>query len=288
MYSIPTPPLSRRSESKGFTLIELLVVIAIIAILAAILFPVFQKVRENARRTACLSNVKQLGLAFAQYNQDYDELFTAAFYYSSQGWAGRIYPYVKSSAVYTCPDDSTQAVTGGTPVSYAMNQDISFQGGPNYIGPGESLASLTSPANTVLLFEVTGVQVNVTMPDEGSGNFTGAPTSGYLSPGSNGSVGPQISAHWGGGGVANYVEGPNWSRRPGNNGGVARHSNGANYLAADDHAKFLRNDQVSTGGGVASATDHQDQGGFTYYATGADNMTLDGGGTPFVLTMSNR
>src|SRR5580704_11355479 len=97
-------------RNKGFTLIELLVVIAIIAILAAILFPVFAKVREKARQTACLSNVKQLGLAFAQYSQDYDEKYPNGINSYSPpgaGWGGQVYSYVKSVNVYKCPDDTT-------------------------------------------------------------------------------------------------------------------------------------------------------------------------------------
>src|SRR5271155_883093 len=95
-------------RSKGFTLIELLVVIAIIAILAAILFPVFAKVREKARQTSCASNMKELGLAFAQYTEDYDETYPFAqddhYIYGNSDpnpseWAQEIAPYVKSTAV---------------------------------------------------------------------------------------------------------------------------------------------------------------------------------------------
>src|SRR5579872_7119000 len=109
------------NRNKGFTLIELLVVIAIIAILAAILFPVFAKVREKARQTSCLSNEKQLGLGILQYTQDNDESFmpsdNGAVGMNGHGWASRIYPYVKSTGVYSCPDDTYVPNAGTTKVS---------------------------------------------------------------------------------------------------------------------------------------------------------------------------
>ncbi|MCW3058210.1 MAG: prepilin-type N-terminal cleavage/methylation domain [Capsulimonas sp.] len=103
-----------RAAQSGFTLIELLVVIAIIAILAAILFPVFAQAREKARQTSCASNLKQIALAMIQYKQDNDEgapqgSVNDGWFMSDAGnykWMDAIYPYVKSEGVFNCPDDS--------------------------------------------------------------------------------------------------------------------------------------------------------------------------------------
>jgi len=100
-----------RPDRRGFTLIELLVVIAIIAILAAILFPVFARARENARKSTCQSNLKQLTNGFMMYVQDYDERFPQQHDWGTSGsyahWVDLIFPYVKSSDVYRCPSQKT-------------------------------------------------------------------------------------------------------------------------------------------------------------------------------------
>ncbi len=104
---------------KSFTLIELLVVIAIIAILAAILFPAFARVRESARRSSCQSNLKQIGLGIEQYKQDYDGTYPMAYFYvngssSANGynqWTGTIQPYVKSTQLFVCPSDPNGGIS---------------------------------------------------------------------------------------------------------------------------------------------------------------------------------
>ncbi len=131
-----------KQRREGFTLIELLVVIAIIAILAAILFPVFAKAREKARQTSCLSNVKQAGLAVAQYIQDYDERFmtnnvdpnTAASQSTEAAWHGWVSnvlnPYVKNWQIFQCPSRTTGGwwtqPQSGRPVGYCYGYMVGY------------------------------------------------------------------------------------------------------------------------------------------------------------------
>jgi prepilin-type N-terminal cleavage/methylation domain-containing protein/prepilin-type processing-associated H-X9-DG protein len=154
---------------SGFTLIELLVVIAIIAILAAILFPVFAKAREKARQSSCLSNEKQISLAILQYAQDYDERFpvgcarATTWYY----WPMAVSPYMKNSQIMLCPSRSSGTYTSGKdvigegyPAAGAGNQHYSEypQYGMNILiapdnAAGISLGVVQAPADAVMMGE---------------------------------------------------------------------------------------------------------------------------------------
>ena len=116
---------SRASSTKpgnsAFTLIEVLVVIAIIAILAAILFPVFGRARENARRTSCLSNVKQIGLATMQYLQDYDERYMVVDHGTGYAWFDPLQPYIKSEQLFRCPSMPPETITPPPRTDYLQN-----------------------------------------------------------------------------------------------------------------------------------------------------------------------
>ncbi len=133
-----------RSRQIGFTLIELLVVIAIIAILAAILFPVFARARESARATTCISNLKQLGLAWHMYSSDYDELFPCDDHASNPHprLVRQLDPYVKNRGIFYCPSAvkygfnallSTDANWAAGNISYYC---FSFDGLPGSVTPG--------------------------------------------------------------------------------------------------------------------------------------------------------
>ncbi len=119
-------PPQKNAAKPGFTLIELLVVIAIIAILAAILFPVFARARENARKASCASNLKQIGLGLAQYHQDY-ERFVANGQTETTNPRVRLDPYIKSDQIWVCPSEANatvRAMSSGRTVSYMLNNQL--------------------------------------------------------------------------------------------------------------------------------------------------------------------
>lgn len=163
-------------QRRGFTLIELLVVIAIIAILASILFPVFARARENARRTSCLSNLKQLGLAATQYTQDYDERLPPSYDQTSPDtycWYDLIQPYAKSNQLFFCPSDSLHDGTKPlfyTNISYGWNfnaltqQACSPQG---YGCGGVSLARIANSAETVMMADSAAISDAYVIHSEG-------------------------------------------------------------------------------------------------------------------------
>ena len=269
--SIVTGPRKARLTS-GFTLIELLIVIAIIAILAAILFPVFATAREKARQTACVSNEKQLGLAFLQYVQDYDEFAIQGrdLYGTGNCWAGILYPYVKSINVFLCPSDTIS----GDVSSYAYNSNFVFPSPTAWTsGTGQATAlsttKLLAPGKTIVFAEVSGSGgYDITQEALQTSIFNGwSPTGTGLGTASNSQpVGGSTSGaalQWATGYTIDVGEAPKPACFTGQ---VGRHNNGANYLFADGHAKWLMPTLVYAGttnstpgncGGytVAAATD---------------------------------
>lgn len=210
---------------RGFTLIELLVVIAIIAILAAILFPVFAKAREKARTASCLNNCKQLGLAIMQYGQDYDERYPKCYtadngagsnvrwFYRNDIYSGSIYPYIKNKQVFVCPS--------GTPGQYGVNNALMPGGGNTAI----SFAQVQSPAETIALADVNASGGDPNTGNGGSwqgGSELRPLTAAYLA-----SVGPGTACNcrslW-----------------------APRHNEMANVTFADGHAKIMRCDATIT------------------------------------------
>lgn len=138
-------------KEKGFTLIELLVVIAIIAILAAILFPVFARAREKARQSSCLSNVKQIGLAILMYVQDYDERLPMLYDLGEprQGIIRTTQPYTMNWQVHDCPSADQASNTG-----YLGNRSYGYNTKIINREFGARLALITRPASTVMLGDV--------------------------------------------------------------------------------------------------------------------------------------
>jgi prepilin-type N-terminal cleavage/methylation domain-containing protein/prepilin-type processing-associated H-X9-DG protein len=168
--------LKRRTfRSQGFTLIELLVVIAIIAILAAILFPVFAKAREKARTSSCSSNLKQIGVAIMQYTQDYDEKLPfrkPAGATENLSWRVLVQPYVKSTQVFVCPSNrrNNDTAMDGMRRSYACNGHGSFNT-PMKEANGSALAAIDAPASLILVCESTREYSEMPLDWGGSGDM---------------------------------------------------------------------------------------------------------------------
>jgi prepilin-type N-terminal cleavage/methylation domain-containing protein/prepilin-type processing-associated H-X9-DG protein len=231
--------LHARNTRRAFTLIELLVVIAIIAILASILFPVFARARENARRSSCQSNLKQIGLGLLQYTQDYDEKLVQAFNNSNGEtyYMGLIYPYVKSTQLFFCPSDSTSQSdatafkadatspggTTGRATSYGLNLGYYTLTG-TLRGPA---GGPTSPVSEAMLATPT---TTVWAADTAGGNGTAGDIYFFWEAG-----GPRVLNE----------QPPRLAYNVGYQGVAARHLETANVLWCDGHVKAMKLDSLA-------------------------------------------
>jgi len=231
---------------RGFTLIEILVVVAIIALLAAILFPAFERARENARRASCQSNLKQLGIAIFSYTQDYDEHLPLSFQSNyGQGWAGRLYPYLKNTQIYRCPSDTTLPLES----NYGFNETLLRT---DHYGISGAIPVINATSLTVMCFEVTSSTSTVSnvacdLTSVMEGTVAGTCPFSYCawSPGGNGVTGPGTGMNYATGymGSTNQMVAPSYYT-PLTTG---RHMNGSNFLMADGHVKWLPGSEVSIG-----------------------------------------
>jgi prepilin-type N-terminal cleavage/methylation domain-containing protein/prepilin-type processing-associated H-X9-DG protein len=229
---------------RGFTLIELLVVIAIIAILAAILFPVFAQARDKARQSTCLSNARQMGVALMMYVQDYDDTYPWAAGLppaTTPAWGGLISPYVKNLGVFQCPSNedvwanwmgNRERFKEAGPRNYTANAELLPWFGPKPVpefgrfhnNKIRTLAEVPEPANTIAIFETA--------------------RAGTVHPQQN----PYKDSHWWWSVLNDGVAYLAW-KTPNASAGrevdwdyvaLLRHQGGSNYVFADGHSKWFK------------------------------------------------
>jgi prepilin-type N-terminal cleavage/methylation domain-containing protein/prepilin-type processing-associated H-X9-DG protein len=226
-----------KKSQKAFTLIELLVVIAIIAILAAILFPVFARAREQARKAACQSNLKQIGMAVMMYVQDYDEKYPMGTMYTGGFFYRLLEPYVKNDQVWICPtageirSASARLYSGGYGWNIcgmdntgAIGNGFGYSAGAPCTPSGAigvTLAEVSEPAQTILAGDPASNGY------QGNGLYLWARQRGLLPVLHGGQVGPFYNT------AATSIAG-----EPKNFQG------GGNYLYADGHVKLMMNTQA--------------------------------------------
>lgn len=213
--------MRRVTSRKGFTLIELLVVIAIISILAAILFPVFARVRENARRSSCMNNQKQIALGMLMYAQDCDGRLMANEYVDLAYWPFLLEPYVKNTQVFRCP--SVHTPVGFSSTSYRQYWSTYALPGTAtqathvaiYSQQGTPLASINEPARTWMVVESCySYPTRDTYVERGMGWYV-----------ANFRAMAKGTAPESPGGYFNYF----------------RHLDGSNVAFADGHVKWIKN-----------------------------------------------
>jgi prepilin-type N-terminal cleavage/methylation domain-containing protein/prepilin-type processing-associated H-X9-DG protein len=246
-------------KRHGFTLIELLVVLAVICIISAILFPVFARARENARRASCQSNLKQIVLGMLMYVQDYDEKTPAyelapkedASENNPLGWADALEPYVKSTQIFQCPSEETGGVIANanyqTQVASGRYSDYML----NVWTGDKSLATFAGPSMTVMILEGFGDPKDcpTCSPNKLVYGYRGSARHGF-----NGSTGSYTtSSYYGQGCPTSWTAstdvkiGTHLTIYHNDDLAALIHLDGSNYAFADGHVKWLKAATTSDG-----------------------------------------
>ena len=255
---------------NAFTLIELLVVIAIIAILAAILFPVFARARENARRASCQSNLKQIGLGVMQYAQDFDETVPMGFYSDptkgtpAVSWVRALDPYIKEYNVFRCPANTKDPFEAWSNPSYAFfaNQQYlpSYGWNFNYLFPSAYNGSSCATARPVKLAEIAKVSETVMTADTKNLGPDDAPLISYALESPAIQTAPDV-CNWfrgAGWGTGSSADNPTAQGQPSGSGATGhfspRHLEGGNVAFMDGHVKWMTPGRLAQGTNWSNTT----------------------------------